>query len=261
MKNKVLFIALLTIAFTSCIPSLHPIFTEQNRIVDDKIIGTWISESFIKENNKINLKIESTDDVKIDKSELFGDIFNKDEKITYQFERATTITYLKKGEGKSSSKVKLQNQRASQPKQKLLEQGYEVVTVEQQPYYILTYTESAEEEVKEEVLITNLTKIGDNLYMDFKPIGEIEAPSPFGMNWVPAHTFAKASFENGKLNLQSFDVDYIESLLKGKRVRLKHETIEGDIVLTASTKDLRSFILKYGNDQKLFNEGDLLQSI
>jgi hypothetical protein len=53
--------------------------------------------------------------------------------------------------------------------------------------------------------------------------------------------------------------DKISSLLKSKPNAVKHEKLEDydiHIVLTASTKELQKFILKYGHDEKFKIFGD-----
>ena len=53
--------------------------------------------------------------------------------------------------------------------------------------------------------------------------------------------------------------DNTDSLLKFRPNAVKHEKVDDDhIVLTASTKELQKFILKYGTDKKaeLFKDKD-----
>jgi len=80
------------------------------------------------------------------------------------------------------------------------------------------------------------------------------------VNYIAGHTFAKVNFEEGKLNLEMFDGEFVENLIKSRKVRLRHEKIgiDGDIVLTASTKELRSFIGKYGDNPDLFDDAEVL---
>jgi len=264
MNTKILFITLLVICFASCIPSLHPIFTEKNRIIDDRIIGEWISDSSFNPGFDFNLKIDSDDDneqinqTKLSE-ELKNSILKNEGEVKYRFERSTTITYTKGGvNGKNYSKIKLPLQRSSTPKKSLLENGYEINETSQDPYYILTYAEVDEGNLVEDVMLVNLTEINGNIYMDIFPHENFKKPSRFETNFIPAHTFAKVEFKDGSLVIKQFNSEYIEKLIKEKKVRLKHETLNEQIVLTASTEDLRSFIEKYGNDEKLYEDSELL---
>ena len=261
MKTKILFIALVVICFASCIPSLHPIFTEQNRITDDRIIGDWVSSANTSYEIGHNISIQSDE---IEQSELNEEIknsiLNNSDEVKYRFERSATITYAKGDikSGKNYTKITLPLQRESLPHTKLLKKGFEVTDVEHDPNYILTFSEISEGRLIEDVMIVNLTNINGNIYMDFHPHQDFKKPSRFDTNFIPAHTFAKVEFKNNALRIMQFDSDYIEELIKNKRVRLKHEIINDQIILTASTNDLRAFIHKYGNDEKLFLESDEL---
>ena len=42
MKKYIVLAGFICLFITSCIPSLHPIFTEENRITDDRLIGFWV---------------------------------------------------------------------------------------------------------------------------------------------------------------------------------------------------------------------------
>ena len=44
-KKKIVFISLiLMILVNACIPSLHPLYTEEDLILDNRIVGTWVSD-------------------------------------------------------------------------------------------------------------------------------------------------------------------------------------------------------------------------
>ena len=43
-------------------------------------------------------------------------------------------------------------------------------------------------------------------------------------------------------------------LLKKNPAALKHEIVDGDLVLTASTKQLQSFVLRHVNDKSAFTD-------
>lgn len=264
MNTKILFITLLVICFASCIPSLHPIFTEKNRIVDDRIVGDWISDESTSSGFDISLTIDSNDDTANNtnrlEEEIKNSILKEDGEVRYRFERSNTITYTKGdvGSGKNYSKIKLPLQRLSQPKKKLLDIGYVVAETSEDPYYILTYSQVDKGELVEDIMLINLTKINGNIFMNIHPHEDFRKPSRFETNYIPANTFAKVEFNVGGMYIKQFDSDYIEELIKAKKVRLKHETINDQIVLTASTEDLRSFIEKYGDDEKLYEEAEEL---
>ncbi len=265
MNTKILFITLLVICFASCIPSLHPIFTEKNRTVDDRIIGDWLSAD--SHDFDFDLSIDSDDVVKPNhekiKSLVKNSMLDNSEEVRYRFERSSTLTYEKTDlrNIKNRSKVTINSQRKSFPKKSLIDAGFQITNSEEDPYYILTYSEIENDELITDIMIVNLTQIGNGLYMDFQNHEQFKKPSRFQTNLIPAHTFAKVEFQDNQLKIRSFDSDYIEGLIKSRKVRLKHEVVNETIILTASTEDLRSFILKYGDDDKLFLDSDYLKSL
>ena len=44
----------------------------------------------------------------------------------------------------------------------------------------------------------------------------------------------------------------MEKLLKEKPTAVKHEMVEDRLILTASTKELQKFVLKYADDDRVF---------
>jgi hypothetical protein len=54
------------------------------------------------------------------------------------------------------------------------------------------------------------------------------------------------------------DDEEMETLLKEDPNAVKHEIVEGKPVLTASTKELQAFVLKYADDERLFSEETVL---
>ena len=76
----------------------------------------------------------------------------------------------------------------------------------------------------------------------------------------PGHLLVKIEFGDKGISMHYIDPDYLESLFKNHQIRLKHEQNEqGAILLTASTNELRQFLIKYGQEEDFFTEGDLLE--
>jgi len=55
-KKKLLFCFILLIVVNSCIPSLHPLYTKKDLILDNTIVGTWISDESSKDISVWNIK-------------------------------------------------------------------------------------------------------------------------------------------------------------------------------------------------------------
>jgi len=120
-----------------------------------------------------------------------------------------------------------------------------------------------DEEGKKGSFATHLVKLGDRLFLDVypdeSPCADMEDPNKteFAYNsffLVPAHTFIKIDSIGPELKMRLTDDEEMETLLKEDPNAVKHEIIEGKPVLTASTKELQAFVLKYADDERLFSE-------
>ena len=263
MKNTKLILIIPLVFLASCIPSLHPIFNAENRITDDRIIGNWVNSS---EDLKLeDVSFTTNDDTRIDINSL--ELQVKDDSFVieslgyWQFGRAANIDYKRVDDNGSSININLENQMSNQPDYSLLEKGFVVDKIEELPYYILNYKDLSNEDSEVSQMVVNLTKIEGETYMDFAPQPDIKDANRFSTNIIPAHTFAKVEFVENQLVIKTFDAGFIEELIRKKRVRLKHELIDDTIVLTASMEELRAFIAKYGKDEELYYDDEILVAI
>lgn len=97
----------------------------------------------------------------------------------------------------------------------------------------------------------HLLQLGENYYMDFFPSGTVEGiGSMLATHLVAAHTFAKVQISDNRLEIHPFNPDWISEQIKNRYIRIKHEIVSNDnVVITASTKDLQKFVLKYADTQ------------
>ncbi|MHC4745123.1 MAG: hypothetical protein ACYS8Z_24670, partial [Planctomycetota bacterium] len=118
----------------------------------------------------------------------------------------------------------------------------------------------------------HLVKLKDQLYLDVFPAEEgfeqtmesLEeaAKDPNNKVWawnlffaVPVHTFIKVDLTESTLTMRLTDDDLMEELLEQDPNAVKHVVLDDDrLILTASTKELQAFVLKYGDGDKLFEE-------
>ncbi len=127
----------------------------------------------------------------------------------------------------------------------------------------------SDEEGKKGLFATRLVKLGGRFFLDVYPAnfpcGDIEDPNkkdwlPYNsFFFVPAHTFIKIDSIGSELKMRLTDDENMETLLKENPNAVKFETLEDDrIVLTASTKELQAFVLKYADDERLFGDAIVL---
>ena len=83
----------------------------------------------------------------------------------------------------------------------------------------------------------------------------IHPKSFYGGHFLQTFSFWKVDLDGDKLTLTSVDYQWIEAMLKAKKLDLKYEKQEGGLItLTASTDDLKAFVLKYADDKTAFSD-------
>ncbi len=77
---------------------------------------------------------------------------------------------------------------------------------------------------------------------------------------VPVHTFIKVDSIEPMLTMRLTDDDLMKKLLEQDPKAVKHAVLDEDrFVLTASTKELQAFVLKYADGDKLFEKPSVLK--
>jgi len=115
--------------------------------------------------------------------------------------------------------------------------------------YELVYTEN-EEPAKFQA---HLLKLGDFLFLDIFPEeSEIKNGLYKGL-LIPAHGFSRIWIERDSVRLAYLDPDWLKGMIDKKKVNIGHDFIDQGIILTAETKELQNFALKYAEDIKAFS--------
>lgn len=189
--------ALLLIFLSSCLTTLHPIFTEKDLAYDPKLIGVWNTENQGNKGRVIisNLSTENS-------LELPGN-------ISAIKQRGYFICYLDSN-GKTS-----------------------------------------------EQYIAFLARIGKHLYFDYYPTDKKEdrkLDEFFGVHFVRMHTSYRVEIlKNGGFELSQLDGSYVKNLIDEKKIRISHETDADDnTIITASTKELQQYLVKYGDEPSAY---------
>ena len=97
-----------------------------------------------------------------------------------------------------------------------------------------------------------LVKLGKYYYMDFYPAGlkgNRMQDEFFATHFVPMHSIYRIRFKNShSFDIQQLDAKYLETLIRNKKIRIKHEVTEdGGYVITAPTEELQKYIVKYSD--------------
>jgi len=189
--------ALLLIFLSSCLTTLHPIFTEKDLAYDPKLIGTWNTENEGKKGKVIINNLATENSV-----ELPGNIS----------------------------------------------------AIKQQGYFIIYQDENGK---VSDQYIAFLARIGKHLYFDYFPAdkkGDRKLDEFFGVHFVRMHTSYRVEIlKDGSFELSQLDGSYVKSLIDEKKIRIRHEIDADDnTVITASTKELQQYLLKYGDEPSAY---------
>ena len=120
----------------------------------------------------------------------------------------------------------------------------------------------SDEEGMKGSFVAHLVKLQNRLFLDIFP-SELpwEPEDPNKMDWpyntlflIPAHTFVKIDSIEPQLKLRLMLESNMEELLKEKPDAVEHTSVGKRIVLTGSTRELQTFILKYADDKRVFTD-------
>jgi hypothetical protein len=207
MKIKKILFYLLAGLLGGCIPvmSLHPLFTEENLVFEEKLLGTWVDDP-------------------------------NSPKSTWEFKRVEDSDQ-KEGE-------------LNPPKKP--EKAYKLILLNN-------------EDNTKGSFYAHLVKLEDRLFLDVYPSRLPCAQPDPNEDWllntfflIPGHSFVIIDSIEPQLKLRWTSEDKMEEILKENPDAVKHTSAEDRLVLTASTKELQAFVLKYADDDRLFSTDAVL---
>ncbi|GAF73214.1 unnamed protein product, partial [marine sediment metagenome] len=108
--------------------------------------------------------------------------------------------------------------------------------------------------------VAHLVKLQNRLFLDVYPDElpwEPDDPNEVKRLYnsfflIPAHTFMRIDSIEPQLKMRLTDDDKMKKLLEEDPNAVKHTSIENKLILTASTKELQAFVLKYADDERVF---------
>jgi hypothetical protein len=110
----------------------------------------------------------------------------------------------------------------------------------------------------------HLVKLNGHFFMDIYP-----KEAPWGndneylnrLQWpfnsffiIPVHTFIKVEILESELKIRLSDDDNFKKLLKADPNAVKYELANDSYILTASTQQLQSFVLKFADSNQFFSD-------
>ena len=185
---------LLAVVFSSCLLTIHPIYTEKDVVYDASLPGRYKA--------------------------------TKDSENWMQIEQLSV--------SKGEIPVGLKN-------------------IKEKGYRISFRTKDGE---LQEQYIAFMVTLNKDQYMDMYPVfGRFGVDDFYKSFMIPMHGVYKVKRKtNNSIAFQPFDQDYLQQLLDKRQIRLKHEKAtefyDDNIVITAGTAELQSYILKYGKNEE-----------
>jgi len=107
---------------------------------------------------------------------------------------------------------------------------------------------------------TKLIRLNGQLFADLYPVYVNDGKSkddPFKVqDYLPGFTIARIEMSGPSMTVKFIDGDFIMTQVREGRMKLKHEANElfGTFMITASTEELKQFVSKYGNDERIFSK-------
>jgi hypothetical protein len=98
----------------------------------------------------------------------------------------------------------------------------------------------------------HLVKLGQYQFLDLYPTSLDLKNDLQQAHILYTHTFFRVWLDHDTLRLAILEHDWLKKMLDEKKVTIKHEVVDKRVVLTASTKDLQKFVMKYANDPGAF---------
>ncbi|WP_057938241.1 hypothetical protein [Algoriphagus resistens] len=111
--------------------------------------------------------------------------------------------------------------------------------------------------------VGHIAEIGKDFFLDLYPNDRDSYPSEdyylknLYSNMLPVHTFIKLKYANDQLELTAFDLEKLNKLFESNLIRLRHENVDGTILITAQPKEIQKFIDRYSDDESVFEDTEI----
>lgn len=267
-KRSIILLGLITILLNSCVYSLFPIYTEDTLVFKKELLGKWdlgddsymIFEAGNGEEKEVENKSEEThkyelfirEDLSISSDEpIFVTV---DGKKIYNEDtiRKVILEGIEEQENEQEAEPSIiaeLTQKIANSKPKIKDYKGTIATYEEKSYRL---TVVDDKKGTNTIYAAHLVDIGGDIFMDLYPITEYDSENFFD-NYFPVHTFYKVEVSKDTFTMIHFDLDKLNDLFESNLIRLRHENVDGTILITAQPKELQKFFDKYADDESVFD--------
>ena len=232
-KRTILLIGMLAALAASCIPSLFPLYTEDDLVWDDRIEGTWRMD-----NGSVWIieRLEHHSDASfMDPKWTEPDEDSEPQNIHYRL----TVKEICETEPGHSGGSGSEDERT----------GAEVTGLEREDSEGAAARQTCIEasDTVEAVFDLHLLELDGRRYVNFYP-GEWDLDHGF-LRWhmVEVNNFARITLSQESMSIQYFNPDFLEELIENNRIRIDHLWMDYFLLITAPTEDLQKFVIKYSD--------------
>ena len=124
--------------------------------------------------------------------------------------------------------------------------------------YLLTWKDSLHEVYSSDFVF--LARIGNNFYLDLYPAemeSERKFPAAFKEYYIKTHSCYRIDLQNpNQFKMKRLEASFLDDLIRKKQIRINYEETgppENKRFITAPTKDLQKYLLKYGDHPNAYN--------
>jgi hypothetical protein len=118
--------------------------------------------------------------------------------------------------------------------------------------YAITYSEKDGKTAK---FIGHLVKLDKQLFMDIELVGYDVADSDMAKLFLmPIHHIIRIEYSDSKIVFRQMNNDQIKAMLSKNPGFIKHEIINDNVLITASTLELQKFVASNADDTALFKD-------
>jgi hypothetical protein len=101
----------------------------------------------------------------------------------------------------------------------------------------------------------HLVKLKNNLFLDFLPAGLKEGNDFYRFHFIESHSFARIWIEKDSFRMSVLNYDWFSKMIDKGKIKISHEKVDDNIIVTASTEGLQKMLIKYADDKEAFPEG------
>ena len=112
-------------------------------------------------------------------------------------------------------------------------------------------------------MLAGLGKIGEHrflcLYPDLEEIKERKLGDLYQAALIPGYLIAKITQEGPTLEVALLNHSWVQKFVEKDPKAIRHEKVEGRVILSAPTEELQQFLLKHADQKELWEEPTKLQ--